>query len=104
MALNSLSTRLSIQPKNSDPLFRRAFGRRHESRVQSRRCPGLVVRVAADLAAGGVRRDGVGLSALRHVVAAEQFDTDMLSELFNVADEMKTIRPGTEGSKQLQGM
>lgn len=44
-----------------------------------------------------------GVSQLKYVIAAEQFDKHMLSEVFEVANEMKTIKPGTPESNQLQG-
>ena len=40
---------------------------------------------------------------LKHVVAAEQFDKQRLSGLFDLADEMKLVQPGTDDSMQLQG-
>jgi len=43
-------------------------------------------------------------AGLKHCVEAEQFDTAMLDEVFNVADEMKLVRPGTPESRALQGM
>lgn len=40
---------------------------------------------------------------LRNCVEAQQFDRDMLEELFPIADEMAEIKPGTAGAKSLEG-
>jgi aspartate carbamoyltransferase catalytic subunit len=44
-----------------------------------------------------------GLSELTSCVEAEQFDRAMMEELFDVADEMAKVKPGTPESLMLQG-
>jgi aspartate carbamoyltransferase catalytic subunit len=44
-----------------------------------------------------------GLKDLSNCVKAEQFDADMLKELFVVADAMAEVKPGSEESRMLQG-
>lgn len=67
------------------------------------------LRVSAEMSAPGAPGSNGSMAAikanarLRHCVAAEQFDTQMLEEVFNVADEMKLVRPGTPSSLALQG-
>mmetsp|Transcript_96 Transcript_96/g.243 ORF Transcript_96/g.243 Transcript_96/m.243 type:complete len:366 (-) Transcript_96:225-1322(-) len=65
------------------------------------------LRVTAEVqpAAGANGRTSAvkATARLRHCVAAEQFDTMMLEEVFSVADEMKLVQPGTPGSQALQG-
>ena len=41
---------------------------------------------------------------LKDVVAAQQFSKEMLAELFEVAQEMREVKPGTPESQVLQGM
>lgn len=44
-----------------------------------------------------------GLSTLENCIEAEQFDRAMMEELFDVADFMATVAPGSEASTMLQG-
>lgn len=44
-----------------------------------------------------------GLKDLKNCVEAEQFDRAMMEELFDIADEMEKVKPGTPESLSLQG-
>jgi hypothetical protein len=42
-------------------------------------------------------------SKLRHVVDSREFDTDCMNLIFDVAEEMEKVKPGTPESRQLAG-